>query len=92
MPQGTSAEQLYKQLFERRGTTDRRPRADEASMAALSSQHPDDEELYLNWAHARQVTEECQEAYCQCSERCDYPNAKIRKLVEGTDGLEPKFC
>ena len=91
MPQGTSAEQLYRQLSSA-GAKLIGALADEASMAVLSSKHPDDEELYLKWAHARQVTEECQEAYCQCLERCDYPNAKIRNLVEGIDWLEPKFC
>jgi hypothetical protein len=91
MPQGTSAEQLYKQLSSA-GAKLIAALADEASMAVLSRKHPDDEELYLKWAHARQVTEERQEAYYQCLGGCDYPNAKIRDLVEGIDWLEPKFC
>ena len=91
MPQGTSVEQLYKQLSSA-GAQLIGALAEEASMAALSSKRPDDEELYLKWAHARQVTEECREAYCQCLERCDYPSARIRDLVEGIDWLEPKFC
>src|ERR1019366_7577938 len=64
MPQGTNAEQLYKQLSSA-GAKLIAALADEASMAVLSHKHPDDEELYLKWAHARQVTEECQEAYYQ---------------------------
>ena len=91
MPQSTNAEQLYKQLSSA-GAKLIAALADEASMAVLSHKHPDDEELYLKWAHARQVTGECQEAYCQCLERCDYPIAKIRKLVEGIDWSDPEFC
>jgi hypothetical protein len=91
MSQGTSAEKLYKQLSSA-GAKLIAALADEASIALLSCRHPDDEELYLKWAHARQVTEECQEAYCQCLERCGYPNAKIRELVELIDWSEPGFC
>jgi hypothetical protein len=95
MPQGTSAEQFAEQLCKQllsAGVKLIAALADEASMTVLSCRHPDDEELYLKWAHARQVTEECQEAYCQCLEQCNYPNARIRDLVEGIDWLEPKFC
>ena len=91
MPQGTRAEQLYRQLSSAAAKLIA-ALADEACVAVLSCRHPDDEELYLMWAHARQVTEECQEAYCQCLERCDYPNARIRDLVEGIDRLEPEPC
>ena len=83
MPDGTSADQLHSELSSA-GAKLISALAEEASLAALSCRHPDDEGLYLKWARARQVVEECQESYSRCLERCDYPNAKIRGLVEGS--------
>jgi hypothetical protein len=57
--------------------------SEEASLAALCCKHPDDELLYLKWARARQVVEECQEKYCACVDRSGYPDAGIRSVLEG---------
>jgi hypothetical protein len=56
--------------------------AEEASLSAICCKHPDDEALYLKWARARQVVEECQAGYCTCLEHCGFPEAKIRYLLE----------
>jgi hypothetical protein len=75
------AERLYEQLSSA-GAKLIGALSEEASLAALCCKHPDDETHYLKWARARQLVEECQSKYYTCLERSDFPDAKIRSLVE----------
>jgi hypothetical protein len=57
-------------------------RAEEASLSIRSCQNPDDELIFSEWAQARQRLEECQNAYSLCLDRLDYPESKIRRVIE----------
>jgi hypothetical protein len=58
-------------------------RSEEASLSMRVCRHPDDELLYLQWARARQILEQCQQEYVGCVERSDFADLPARAVVEG---------
>jgi len=90
MDEGKSADELLKELYSA-GATLISALSEEASFAALTCRHPDDELLYCKWAQARQSLEEKGQRYCECLARCDFPDVKIRALVEGAGWSEPEY-
>ena len=60
-------------------------RAEVSALACRCTAHPDDDLLYLEWAQAVRLLEELQEEYVQCVQQLDYPEHRIRGIVEGAD-------
>jgi hypothetical protein len=52
--------------------------SEEAGLASLCSEHPEDEVLSLRLARARQLVEECLRRHSACLDRCDSSRRKIR--------------